>query len=93
MENTQLVHTRYIAGSSGLDNFLKTLGFEIESTMGTGLNKSVVYKLPDTNKSVVSTYEGLSLIEKVDGKDTIDYKGYSVHDELLKFFSKRNPHA
>ena len=87
-----LVHTRYVAGSIGLHNFLMELGFQEKKTIGSGINKIMEFEISGSNKLVRSSYNELSLINIEEGKEVIAFRGYTVHDELLKFFSKRQLH-
>ena len=97
--SNDLVHTRYVAGSLGLQNFLKELGYEEVKVTGRDLDKITEYRIKGTNKVVRSSFHELVLINLVkvtdpktfsSVKEEVAFKGYTVHDELLKFFSKRN---
>lgn len=85
-----LVHTRYVAGSTGLHNFLVELGYKEYQTFGKDLNKVTEFHLPDSNKVVKSSFQELILINIKEGQEVIEFSGYTVHDEILKFFTKRN---
>lgn len=102
----QIIHKRFVSGTSVFHEELKNLGFEECGSEGHGLNK--VYKFKKEDKIVHSSYEELVLIKELEigskkedhkgfslqeikDKKRVDYRGLTVHDEMLKFFATRNP--
>ena len=90
MSDIQAVHTRYAAGSSNLLNFLVGLGYEECESHGHGLSVIKTYKLGKTKKRIRVSFQEIDLFETVQGKEVSHFKGFTVHDELVKFFTQRN---
>jgi hypothetical protein len=89
MSDIQAVHTRYAAGSYNLLAFIVGLGYEECEVEGHGLSVVKTYKLGDTKKRIKTSFDEIHLFEIIDGKEISAFRGFTVHDELLKFFSKR----
>lgn len=105
MDN-KIIHRRLVSNTPPLFEELEKLGYkEIEST-GRGFNQ--VRRFQNENKLVYTSYDSLSLIEKINvgkekkdhkglklqeikDKERIHYTGLTIHDEMLKFFTKRTP--
>lgn len=83
-----LTDKRLVTGTTSLSNFLKELGYEMKFQWGYGLSKKKLFFFE--GKYVISGYQGLALFYMVEGKYKVIHQGLTVHDELLKFFTKRN---
>ena len=104
MENNNNVHRRLIRNSITLFQDLKELGFiKIESYYKSASNE--LHAFQNNNKFVYSSRNhGIRLLTKpkditelktytkrgeVENGLIISFKGFSVHDEILKFFTSR----
>ena len=88
MDNEQIVHVRLVAGSTTLYDFIKELGYEPLLTEGNNLDKITYYI--NKGKYLRVGYQGITLFYYINGKYTELFKGTTVHDEILKFFTKRD---
>ena len=89
MVEIQAVHIRYAAGSTNLLNFLTLLGYKECKSEGYGLSIIKTYKIDGTKKRVRVSFNEIDLFEIIDNKEISQFKGFTIHDELLKFFSTR----
>lgn len=89
--SNKLIHTRYVAGSSLLLKFLEELGYSLEYTKKVNTIKQIwLYISKDGEKYVKVTFHYMELYTMEDNKKKVHYKGYTIHDELLKFFTNRD---
>ena len=85
-----LIHRRLVAGTQPLLDELKELGFTEQKPIGHGTNQIRVFK--KDNKWVHSSYKELKMfVTDVLGTEAILHQAITVHDEMLKFFSTRDP--
>lgn len=99
-----IIHRRLVTLSKTLIKELEELGYEKYKTYGSGIKEVTYYVVPDKNKKwVITSYNYLVLVSgynidklkpheiKHDPKKGIivHHKGLTVHDEILKFFTKR----
>jgi len=88
MENENIVHVRLVAGSTPLYDFIKELGYEPLITEGHHLDKITFFI--NKGKYLRVGYQGITLFYYIKEKYIEVYKGLTVHDEILKFFTKRD---
>lgn len=92
MKNTDnLIHTRYVCNSILFHKRLLELGFVLDTTHGKGSREIRSYK--KDKKYVLDTNTGLQLYTKENDSlaPDITYDGYTVSDQILKFFAQRTP--
>lgn len=89
MPESKAVHIRYAAGSLNLTNFLIDLGYELCESEGHGLSLVKTYKLGKTKKRVRTSFQEITLFELLNGNEVVSFRGYTIHNEILIFFSKR----
>ncbi len=87
-DSENVMHIRLVAGSSSLQSFIKNLGYESILNEGRHLDEITYYELE--GKYIRVGYQGITLFHYIKGKYTEVYKGLTVHDELLTFFTKRD---
>ena len=88
MESTdKIVHKRLVSFTSPLFEYIKELGYELHTKEGHGSQERLTYKCGD--KYIQITFHMLALYTISGNKPVYFYKGLTVHDELLKFFTKR----
>ncbi len=85
-----VIHKRLVAGTKPLRDTLSSLGFKLVKTNGRRLDEINIWK--KENKFVDEGYKGMVVYILTDkGEKKIEHRGLTIHDELLMFFSKRNP--
>jgi len=88
MSEEQIIHKRLVVETTPFREFLNELGYELKKVLGSGLTKSTIYFV--NGKYVISSHSGMRLFYAIDGKIKHVHQGLTVHDELLKFFTKRD---
>ena len=88
MNEEQIIHKRLVVGTTPFIGLLKELGYELKKTFGSGLIETKVYFYQ--GKYVISSFSGMKLFYAMEGKIQHVHQGLSIHDELLKFFTKRD---
>ena len=84
------IHKRLISNTKPLFDELKKLGYEETEPEGRGLNQFRVFF--KENRQVRVSHHFMELRNKdKSGELKTFYTGLTIHDELLKFFSQRNP--
>ena len=92
MENQKTpVHRVLVSHTTPLFDLIKELGFKEEKSEGYGLKQ--IRKFKKGNKYIYSShyYVLLFQIDSKTKKKVVTHKSLTVHDEILKFFAKRNP--
>ena len=87
-ENENLIHTRLVAGTTRLNDYIKELGYEPILTEGNNQDKITYYELK--GKYLKVGHNGITLFHYIKDKYTEVFQGLTVHDELLTFFTKRD---
>jgi len=90
--NDKLVSKRYVAWSKNFIDFIEKLGYVLLKSEGHNTQKKILYKTKDQPfKYIEITFDYIRLYTiSEDGKEIEHYKGLTVHDELVIFFTKRN---
>jgi len=94
MENTEkIVHRRFVSGTTPLYELIFKLGFREINSEGIGLKKIRIFikdEEGDDKYLRVSHYETV-MVRVYNSKEVVEYRGLTIHDEMLKFFAQRNP--
>lgn len=82
-----ITHKRLVAGTLSLNQAIEDMGFTLVELRGNGTKETREYR--KDNKIIKLSHNSIILEERVNYDHLLVYKGLTVHDELLKFFSTR----
>jgi len=84
IQEDKLAQKRFVAFSEPFHKKIKELGFVLKNRN----SKQLTFEKED--KVITSSFDGILLIIKKDGKEISRYKGLTIGEEMLEFFSKRD---